>query len=148
VPPSPEEIHERLLAGFQNEPFTEALARFLAAEPAAEYLRAWAQKNPDRWAQAVASLARLSGMEHAQDAAIRIGTLNVLAVSKMSDSELIAGLQRLMAEAGHEVGLPGTDRTTNSVGSSGGAGTRDGGALGIVGGEERDQEPSEGGQRR
>jgi len=99
VPPSVEEVHERLMAGLSTEPFTEILARLVAAEPTPDAVRAWAAKNPDRWAAALTGIARLAGIATASEPTVRIGTLNVLAVSKMSDSALLKAIAERMIEA-------------------------------------------------
>ena len=44
-----------------REPFLRVLADFLECQPTMEAIRAFANKSPDRWAQAVTMIARLSG---------------------------------------------------------------------------------------
>jgi hypothetical protein len=54
------EIVEQLNA-LSRQPFRDVLARFLGCAPTAEAIAAQAERYPDRWAQCVALLARLSG---------------------------------------------------------------------------------------
>ena len=44
-----------------REPFLRVLADFLECQPTMDAIRAFANKSPDRWAQAVTMIARLSG---------------------------------------------------------------------------------------
>jgi hypothetical protein len=43
-------------------PFQQELAKLLACAPDEEAIRAWAQKNVDRWAQSIAILSKASGV--------------------------------------------------------------------------------------
>lgn len=81
------DINAKLLAGLR-EPFVDSLARFLGCEPEPEVVAAWARRNPDRWVFAVKTLAGLSGLSEIPSGGVTIGTLNILAITKMSDSEL------------------------------------------------------------
>ncbi len=70
------------------EPFQEVLTHLLEAAPDVEDVHAFAKRYPDRWAQAVAILARLGGYHDK----LQIDATVTLDVARLSDAEL---LQRL-----------------------------------------------------
>lgn len=79
------ELH-RELKKQMREPFSRALQRILKFRPTADALQKFANKSPDRWAQAVAILANLAGYEKG----INITVNNRKDVGAMTDSELLA----------------------------------------------------------
>ena len=63
------------LQRMQVTPFRDALATFLEAAPEAEHVAAFGAKAPDRWAQAVTMLAKLSGYRDTVDVHVTAQTL-------------------------------------------------------------------------
>jgi hypothetical protein len=61
-------------------PFQVELAKLLACAPDESSVRAWAQKNIDRWAQAVAILTKASGVADRFEVSGTISSLVGLAV--------------------------------------------------------------------
>jgi len=91
---------DRILADLQElrrGPFREALSECLGNRPTAEAWSALAEKSPDRWSQAIGTLARASGFRDQieVDADVSIGRR----VSEMSDMEMQARLAELRAES-------------------------------------------------
>ena len=68
-----------------REPFQEVLTHLLEAAPNREDVHAFAKRYPDRWAQAVAILARLGGYHDK----LQIDATVILDVARMSDAELL-----------------------------------------------------------
>ncbi len=68
-----------------REPFRDTLVSLLAAEPDPEAIKAFADKYPDRWAQAVAIFAKLGGYHDK----LKVDTSIAVNVSRMSDAELL-----------------------------------------------------------
>lgn len=73
-------------------PFRDILAEFLSCAPSANDIRHAAMKSPDRWAQAVAIIAKLSGYHE------RLEVEGVARVTQMSDAELEAKVMELLNE--------------------------------------------------
>lgn len=78
------------LTKLSRGPFQRQLAKLLGCAPSAEAIRGFAEKHPDRWAQAVAIFAPLAGIQ--RDAPVQV---NILNVGDMSDAQLFAHAQRL-----------------------------------------------------
>lgn len=76
-------------------PFVECLNDLLSAQPTLESLKAFADRSPDRWSQAVAIMARLAGYH---DKLEITGNLTV-DVRRMSDSQLVAALCEIEGKA-------------------------------------------------
>ena len=76
-----------------REPFKDFLANLLGAAPDAETLKEWAQKSPDRFAQALAIAGRLSGYTEKAEV-----VNHHLDYSDMSDSALMEAAAQLEAE--------------------------------------------------
>lgn len=74
----------RELASFSRVPFRKLLGELIGAAPTAEAIKAFAEKHPDRWAQAVTIFAGLAGFEKG------LVSLNVYNVGAMSDVQLLA----------------------------------------------------------
>ena len=73
-----------------REPFQDELAKWLAAGPTPEHVRAFATKSPDRWAQGVAILVKASGFSDRQEIQVEgLGGL-VRELLGLSDAELFA----------------------------------------------------------
>ena len=81
----------RALQMRNRQGFCDALARLLEGIPDANALRSFANRHPDRWAQAVAILARLSGFHER----LQVSVNKRMKLSQMSDAELISRLERL-----------------------------------------------------
>ncbi len=76
------------LAGFSRVPFQKILAQLIGCAPTAEAITAFAEKHPDRWAQAVAIFGGLAGFEKG------LVALNVYNVGSMSDVQLLAEIAK------------------------------------------------------
>ena len=82
------------LEGMSRSPFLHVLADILECKPDLEEMQAFANKNPDRWAQAVSVFARLSGFHDKLDI-----THNVhVRITQMGDAELLQRLEELQRE--------------------------------------------------
>jgi len=80
----------RALTRYERRPFMQLLANLLDCKPTPEAIRAFAEKSPDRWAQAVSIMAGLAGFDRG------VGpTINVYNVGAMSDVELVRRLAEL-----------------------------------------------------
>ena len=73
------------ISKLSREPFQEVLTHLLEAAPDVEDVHAFAKRYPDRWAQAVAILARLGGYHDK----LQIDATVSLDVARMSDAELL-----------------------------------------------------------
>ncbi len=87
-----EQIREQL-ESLSRRPFRTVLARLLDCAPSEEAMIAQAEKNPDRWGQTVALLARLSGYNERLEVE---GSLT-MRVADLSDAELTAQLAAYQA---------------------------------------------------
>ncbi len=76
------------ISRLSREPFQEVLTLLLEAKPDREAVHQFAKRYPDRWAQAVAILARLGGFHDKLEVETNI-TVNL---SRLSDMELIQKL--------------------------------------------------------
>jgi hypothetical protein len=74
----------RELTGFSRVPFRKILAELIGCAPTPEAIRVFAEKHPDRWAQAIAIFGGLAGFEKG------LVSLNVYNVGAMSDVQLLA----------------------------------------------------------
>lgn len=81
------------LEALSREPFRDALGKFLQATPDTATLEAWAKQKPDRWAQSLAIVARLSGYTDKLEIE---GTINN--VHTLSDAELLRRAQELRGD--------------------------------------------------
>lgn len=86
-----------------REPFQEVLTLLIEAAPDLDDVHAFAKRYPDRWAQAVAILARLGGYHEK----LQIDATVTLDVARMSDAELLQGL----AEADERLAALEADKT-------------------------------------
>ncbi len=78
----------RAVSRLSREPFQEVLTHLLEARPDREAVHQFAKKYPDRWAQAVAILARLGGYHDK----LEIDASVTVNVSRLSDMELMEQL--------------------------------------------------------
>ena len=73
-----------------RQPFRDITARLLSNSPTDQQLKAFAEKSPDRWAQAVAIFARLGGFHD------KLEIEGALKLTKdMSDSEVLIAIEEL-----------------------------------------------------
>ena len=93
--PLDQEHLENMLSSLSREPFTQELARFLISSPAQAKIREFAEKYPDRWAQAVAILARLTGYSEKIDVDVS-GTIRH--VRELSDVDLAKRLEQIESD--------------------------------------------------
>ena len=90
------EVAERVLAELttlSRKPFQRQLAKLLGCGPTTQAIKDFAEKHPDRWAQAIAIFAPLAGIQ--RDSPIQV---NVFNVKDLSDAALYA--------RAHELGVP------------------------------------------
>lgn len=90
------ELVARQLALLDRTPFRKLLGEILECRPTRAAMTEFAQKHPDKWAQALSMVAGLAGFERGIN--IQVNTFNV---REMSDAELIA--------EGLRLGLPPPD---------------------------------------
>jgi Arc/MetJ family transcription regulator len=81
------------LTKMERSPYRRALQRILGFRPTAEALQNFANKSPDKWAQAVTMLAGLAGYEKGVNV-----TLTVRPVHQMTDAELLEENRKLTEE--------------------------------------------------
>lgn len=82
----------RYLASMSRSPFRKVLAELIEAKPTPEAVRRFADKYPDRWAQAVSMMAGLSGFDRG------VIEVNVFNIKGLSDAELMRRLEQVTAE--------------------------------------------------
>ena len=81
-----------------RKPFVDVLAQFMTAMPDPEAIKAFAERHPDRWAQAVAVFGRLAGFHDK----LQVDTSIAVDVSRMSDAELIDQLAEFQVELANQ----------------------------------------------
>lgn len=96
------EMVGRQLAAMSREPFRRLLAQLIGAAPTPEALRRFADKSPDRWAQALSILGGLAGYERG------VVEVNIFNIKGLSDSELMARLAEVEAQVAAARRLPRT----------------------------------------
>lgn len=87
----PKKIQKHLFAS-HREPFVRALADFLECQPTMEAIKGFADKSPDRWAQAVTMMARLAGYSEKLEVTENIN----INVRNKSDAEILQELSSVM----------------------------------------------------
>lgn len=97
VEPSGEDI-EQELESLSRAPFRRILKDFLGFAPSPDALRKFAEKYPDRWANALSTLSQLGGYK--KDVT---ETNNIIMIGHMDDS----ALRRRMAELESKLGVSG-----------------------------------------
>lgn len=80
-------------------PYQELLADFMRSAPDSKAIKAFAQKYPDRWAQAVTIISQLAGFEKG----ITVNVDKLLIIGEMSDAELL----RAMGEIDQQLAASG-----------------------------------------
>lgn len=85
-------------------PFRDLLADFLSCAPSADDIKRAAMKSPDRWAQALAIVAKLSGYHE------RLEVEGTARISTMSDAEIEAKLQELITQRAKTLTVKGEIR--------------------------------------
>ena len=100
----PEEIARQLNA-MNRQPFRDLLARFLRCAPSDEAIERLAERNPDRYAQALAIVGRLGGFNEKLELE---GTLTHN-LSQLSDAELLARMASLQGQLDMQSNVP-TDK--------------------------------------
>ncbi len=91
---SDREAIRRQLEAMSRDPFMRELSVLLGQAPDPEKVKDFANRYPDRWAQAVAIFARVGGFSDKVEVRADL-TNRVLEIQQMSDSELM----RRLAEA-------------------------------------------------
>lgn len=84
---------EKELLKKDRQPFRKELARVLGIRPTEAALKAWANKYPDKWAQAVTMLASLSGYQQGVDVNVKM-----MDPSQMTDVALFAFIRGMQAQ--------------------------------------------------
>jgi hypothetical protein len=81
-----------------REPFRELLAKMLDCAPTLEALQQFSADRPDRWAQAVAIMGKLSGFPDLKqsESAVNVDHSITLKIGQLSDAELEHELQSLL----------------------------------------------------
>ncbi len=82
------------ISNLSRTPFREVLGRLIEAEPSVDSVQAFAEKYPDRWAQSIAIMGRLSGFNEK----LEVDTNIAVTVSQLSDSQLLAKLSEISAQ--------------------------------------------------
>ncbi len=83
-----------LLRAYNRDPFIDVLERFLAGCPDYAAIQLFAKTYPDKWANAVVAIARLSGYHDK----LEVGGTIEHVIRKMSDSELLKKQVELIQE--------------------------------------------------
>ena len=105
MPASPKLDGSLIAAELENlsrGPFRRILAKLLECAPSDTAITSQAEKNPDRWAQTVALIARLGGYNEKLEVE---GSLN-LKVQQLSDSELLALLSEYQGALDNQSNAP------------------------------------------
>lgn len=99
----------------QRGPFREILATALSADPTPQEIRKFAAKYPDRWAQMLTMLAKLSGYNDKIEIDISINRQ----ISLLSDADLITRLAALEQRIAGEIDVtPALDSNPSSTQSN------------------------------
>lgn len=86
-------ILEKDMQRFDRRSFRAALAEIMGCRPTPRAMWEFAQKHPDRWAQAATILGQLAGFERGVNV-----NINVRDVTQLPDSELLDEVRRLGIE--------------------------------------------------
>jgi hypothetical protein len=79
------------LANLSRSPFRDQVLKFLINAPSDQAIAFLAEKNPDRWAQALAIVARLGGYNEKLEVEASVS----MSINAMSDAELAAEIAAL-----------------------------------------------------
>ena len=85
-----------------REPFREVLSVFLGAAPSPASIKKFADKSPDRWAQAIAIMTKAAGYHEGVVGAARNETNIYLQLQSKSDAEVLTMLENML----HTYGIP------------------------------------------
>lgn len=80
------------LRSYDRSPFLDVLALYLECAPTVEALVDFADSHPDKWAQAIGVIGKLSGFTEKKEVAVDIN----VHIKSMSDSQLEDRLRELM----------------------------------------------------
>lgn len=80
------EVIGRHIAALARQPFKDLLTEMIGARPTPEAIRRFADKYPDRWAQAISILGGLAGYERG------VVEVNVFNIKGLSDADLMRRL--------------------------------------------------------
>lgn len=103
VTPVQEDMIRSLLGTYSREPFQRQLAKFLHCAPDRDSIKAFAKRNPDKWAKAIETFANLSGYTHKLEIEANVN------INNLSDVQVEQRLAEL------EAILQGSPRTVNAV---------------------------------
>lgn len=81
------------LRQYDRAPFIEVLATFMQCMPSEHAIRAFAQRSPDRYINAIATLQRMAGYTDKTESTLNVNL--AVAVGRMSDSQLEDKLREL-----------------------------------------------------
>lgn len=93
--PLGDDIRQKLQT-YDRSPFMDVLLSFLEGSPSPDAIKAFAERNPDKWASAMASVARIAGYTEKTE----INQSVHVTVSRMSDSQVEDRLKALQAQIG------------------------------------------------
>jgi len=79
------------ITNLSREPFRGVLSRLIEAEPDVKDVLEFAKKYPDRWAQSLAIVGRLSGFTEK----LEVETNIAVNITHMSDSQLVSEIDEL-----------------------------------------------------
>jgi hypothetical protein len=99
----------RELAAQARAPFRRVLAELIGARPTPEAIRRFADKYPDRWAQAVSIMGGLAGYERG------VVEVNVFNIKGLSDADLVKRLAEVEKQLGEQVERSRAPRVTGPV---------------------------------
>ncbi len=86
------------VAVLSREPFRQVLEQFLAAAPPVDDIAEFARRYPDRWAQALIMIGKLSGFHERMQ--VDHEHRHLLEIHEMSDMELMQRLYEVMKKLG------------------------------------------------
>ena len=86
------------IAARSREPFRQVLELFLQAAPDVDDIAEFARRYPDRWAQALVMIGKLSGVHERMQ--VDHEHRHLVAIHEMSDKELMQRLHEVMKQLG------------------------------------------------
>ncbi len=86
------------VAAQSREPFRQVLEQFLQAAPDVDDIAEFARRYPDRWAQALIMIGKLSGFHERME--VSHEHRHLVAIAEMSDMELMQQLREAMQALG------------------------------------------------
>lgn len=88
-----EEELRRSLQRYNRQPFVDLLSEWLQCAPSPERVREFAEKNPEKYIQAVSQLARLGGFTEKTESQVSVN----VRVEELSDSQLEEHLRSIQS---------------------------------------------------